>query len=278
MYHLPHALTPLTMYGVSIQKSGPLTFLDLERISFEEIIGRGKFVVLKARMTGKVMAVKRMDCDKMKIPEEVKIHNALPPHPHIIRLLGVAHSNDGFSINICMELADKSLYHYLHKEKKEPPVEKGTKWAKQIAMGMDHLHQNGLAHLDLKSLNVLLFEKEDILKLCDFGEARVLEGTVTTTGLTGTCRWMAPEFNDKKRRINQRCDVFSYGMILFEIFAHQIPFSNIKDAPNVLPLIKKGDRPSIAPQVPTHIKDLTEFCWKHNPHDRPTSGKILQVG
>ena len=174
MYHLPHALTPLTMYGVSIQKSGPLTFLDLERISFEEIIGRGKFVVLKARMTGKVMAVKRMDCDKMKIPEEVEIHNALPPHPHIIRLWGVAHSNDGFSINICMELADKSLYNYLHDEKKRPSLEKGTKWAKQIAMGMDFLHQNGLAHLDLKSPNVLLFEKEDILKLCDFGEARVL--------------------------------------------------------------------------------------------------------
>ena len=276
MYHLPHALTALTMYGFSIQKSA-LTFLDLEKISFEEIISRGKFVVLKARMAGKVMAVKRMDCDKMKIPEEVEIHNALPPHPHIIRLWGVAHSNDGFSINICMELADTSLYHYLHKEKKEPSLEKGTKWAKQIAMGMDYLHRNGLAHLDLKSPNVLLFEKEDILKLCDFGEARVFEGTVTMTGFTGTYRWMAPEFNDKKRRINQRCDVFSYGMTLFEIFAHQIPFSNIENAPDVLPLIQNGNRPLIPSKVPTHIKDLTESCWKDNPHDRPTSERILQI-
>ena len=278
MYHLLHTLTSLTMYCFSIQRSESLTFLDLEEISFEEIIGRGKFVVLKARMAGKVMAAKRMDCDKMQIPEEVKIHNALPPHPHTIRLFGVAHSNDGFSINICMELADKSLYNYLHDEKKRPSLEKGTKWAKQIAMGMDHLHQNGLAHLDLKSPNVLLFEREDILKLCDFGEARILEGTVTMTGLTGTCRWMAPEFNDKKHRINQRCDVFSYGMILFEIFAHQIPFFNIENAPNVLPLIQNGDRPPIPPKFPTHIKDFIESCWKHNPHDRPTSEKILQVG
>ena len=267
------------MCGFSIQSSGSLTFLDLGKMSFDECIGRGHFgCVYKVRMAGKVMAAKRMDCDqKHKIPEEVKIHNTLPPHHHIIQLLGVAHGNDGFSVNICMELADKSLYHYLHKEKKELSLEKGTKWAKQIAMGMDHLHQNGLAHLDLKSPNVLLFEREDILKLCDFGESRVLEGTVTMTGLTGTCRWMAPEFSNKKRRINQRCDVFSYGMILFEIFAHQIPFSNIDNAPNVLPLIQNGDRPLIPPKVPTHIKDLTESCWKHNPHDRPISGKILQV-
>ena len=278
MYHLPHALTPLTMYVFSIQSSGSLTSLDLEKISFDEIIGKGQYVVLKARMAGKVMAVKRMDCNKMEIPQEVKVHNVLPPHPHIIRLWGVAHSGDGFLINICMELADKSLYDYLHKEKKEPSLEKGTKWAKQIAMGVDHLHRNGLAHLDLKSLNVLLFEKEDILKLCDFGETRVLERTVTMTGPTGTRRWMAPEFNNEERRINQRCDVFSYGMILFEIFAHQIPFSNIKNADDVLPLIQNEDRPPIPSKVPTHIKDLTESCWKHNPHDRPTSEKILQVG
>ena len=266
------------MYGFSVQKNKSPTFLDLEKIEFEEIIGRGKFVVLKARMAGKVMAVKRMDCDKMKIPDEVKVHNALPPHPHIIRLMGVAHSNDGFSINICMELADKSLYQYLHKENKKPSLEKGTKWAKQIAMGMDHLHRNDLAHLDLKSLNVLLFEREDVLKLCDFGEARVLEDTITMTGSTGTYRWMAPEFNDSECRINQRCDVFSYGMILFEIFACQLPFSDIKDAHKVLPLVQERKRPPIPPELPAHIKDFIESCWKHDAYDRPSSDQILQVG
>jgi len=94
----------------SIQKSGSLTFLDLEKISFEEIIGRGKFVVLKARMAGKVMAVKRMDCDKMKIPEEVKVHNALPPHHHVIQFRGGAHRNDGFSVPLGMGWGEQTLY------------------------------------------------------------------------------------------------------------------------------------------------------------------------
>lgn len=57
------------------------------------------------------MAVKKIVCDKKEILREVKVHNTLPPHLHIIRLLGVTHSDDGFIINICMELADKSLIH-----------------------------------------------------------------------------------------------------------------------------------------------------------------------
>ena len=228
-------------------------------------------------MKEELMAVKKMYCDKDEIPAEVKIHNTLPPHPHIIRLLGVTHSDGGFLINICMELADKSLYKYLHTEKEKPSLEKSTKWAMQIAMGMDHLHQNGLTHLDLKSPNVLLFERGDILKLCDFGEARVLEGTVTLTGPTGTFRWMAPEFKSKGSKINQLCDVFSYGMILFEIFVHQLPFSDMQSSYDAHSQIKKELRPPISIEVPAHIKDLIESCWKQNPHDRPNSKKILQV-
>ena len=223
------------------------------------------------------MAVKKMQCNKDQIPDEVKIHSTLPSHPHIIQLFGVTHSDSGFIINICMALADKSLYKYLHTEMEKPSLEKGTKWAKQIAMGMDHLHQKGLTHLDLKSPNVLLFERGDILKLCDFGEARVLEGTVTMTGSTGTYRWMAPEFQNKESRINQSCDVFSYGMILFEVFMHQIPFSDTQNAYDAHSQIKKELRPPISSEVPTHIKDLIESCWKQIPKNRPTSTEILQV-
>ena len=73
-----------------------------------------------------------------------------------------------------MELGDKSLHHYLHTEKKKPSLQQSTKWAMQIARGMDHIHEHGLVHCDLKSANVLLFEKEDITKICDFGSAQPL--------------------------------------------------------------------------------------------------------
>ena len=229
-------------------------------------------------MVGKVVAVKRMDCDKNEVPREVMVRSSLPPHPNIIPFFGCAHSQDGFTIYICMELADKSLHHYLHAEKKKPSLQQSTNWAVQIARGMQHIHQHGLAHRDLKSAGILVFEENDILKLGNFGSARQLELTTAMTGMTGTYRWMAPEFNDKaSTKVNQRCDVFSYGMVLYEIFAHELPFSDVIEGYDVLRLIQNKERPPIPPEVSLYIRKLMQSCWEHRPHDRPTFEKILQV-
>ena len=229
---------------------------------------------------GKLVAVKEMDCGKNEMPFEVDVHSNLPPHPNVVPLLGVAHSKDGFNIYLCMELADKSLYQFIHAEKKKLSVLQGSKWAMQIARGMHHLHQHRLAHRDLKSANVLLFEAHNVIKVSDFGSARPLENTATATGMAGTYRWMAPEFSDKaSTKINQRCDVFSYGMVLYELFAHQVPFSEMDKDVDVLRCIRNGKRPSIHPKLPLQIKELIQSCWKHEPHDRPTFEEIIvQVG
>ena len=223
------------------------------------------------------MTLKRVDCGKYEIPREVEVHSSLPSHPNIIPFLGIAHSQDGFSIYVCMELADKTLHQYLYREKK-PSLQQSTNWAVQIARGMQHLHQHGVAHRDLKAANILLFEKQDILKLGRFGSAQVLEHTTTVTGMTGTCRWMAPESNNNaKSKINMRCDVFSYGMVLHEIFAHEIPFSEIRYGDEAQVLIQRGQCPPIPLEAPLYIQELMQVCWKHMSHDRPSFEEILQV-
>ena len=252
---------------------------NLEDISLGKLIGKGNDPVYKAAMAGKAMAVKKMDCNKNDILPEVEVQSSLPPHPNVLPLLGFAHSKDGFSIYICMELADKSLYHYLHTEKKKPSLQQSTKWAMQIARGTHHIHQHRLAHRDLKSANVLLFEAEDVAKVCDFGSARALERTKTVTGDTGTYRWMAPEISGKAdARANQRCDVFSYGMVLYEIFTQKIPFSEIREDNDAATSIREGNRPSIPPELPLYIKVLMNSCWMHNPYRRPSFERILRVG
>ena len=246
--------------------------IDCDDIDLKERIGRGTYSVFKAEVEGNNVAVKIIDCNKHQIPQEVEVYNKIS-HSNLLPILKIAHSKDGFSIYVCMELADKSLYHYLHTEKKKPSLQQSTKWAIQIAKGMHHIHPP-----DLKSANVLLFEGEDVAKVCDFGSARVLERTATVSGMTGTYRWMAPEFNDKAdARANQRCDVFSYGMVLYEIFTREIPFSEIADGANVGLHVRDGERPSIPPELPLHIKMLMQSCWKHNFYDRPKFEGILQV-
>ena len=254
-----------------------VSHLDLNDINLEKRIGRSNASVFKATLREKAIAVKKIDCDQNELPREVEVHSNLPPHPNVLHLLGVCQDDD--TLYICMELADKSLHHYLHTERKKPSLEQSTKWALQIASGMNHIHQHGLAHCDLKSANVLLFGDEHIAKVCDFGSARVLERTATVTGMAGTYRWMAPEFDDKASiKVNQRCDVFSYAMVLYEIFAQEIPFSDIDDTVTVTGHIRKGKRPSIPPGLPSYIKVLIQYCWKQKPHDRPTFEAILGVG
>ena len=227
---------------------------------------------------GQQIAVKKMNCAKGKVPEEVKLQQSLSSHSNILPLLGVAHSKDMFTVFVCMEQADMSLHQYLYREKRKPSPQQSLNWALQIARGIHHIHQHGLAHRDLKSANVLLFENQNILKICDFGSAKTLEVTATKTGETGTFRWMAPEFIEKSvKTINQRCDMFSYGMILYEMFTHEVPFADLKSEIEVALFIRDKKRPSIPSKLPKYLKTLIAQCWQHSAYDRPTSSDILMV-
>ena len=260
-----------------LQVKASLHYFDFDDLHLEVRITYCSFgVVYRGKMAGKVVAVKMMNVSKNEIPREVEIQSSLPPHPNIIPFLGVTHSRDGFSAYICKELADKSLYQYLHIEKKKPSLQQSTNWAMQIARAMQHVHQHGVANRNLKSGSILLFEKEDILKLSSFMCAQELEHT-TTISVRGTHRWMAPEFYiNSDARVNKRCDVFSYGMVLYEIFAHEIPFSD-HDLLEVVLAIREGKHPPIPPEAPLYIQQLMRSCWEHDPHDRPTFEQILQV-
>ena len=135
-----------------------------------------------------------------------------------MKFFGVALSDDKISTLIVTEFAvGGSLYTALHERKEGvPTADQSLGWAMQIASGMAHLHSHNIIHRDLKSPNVLL--SHGYLKVCDFGTARQLSKTCTPTGKMGTYRWMAPEIAESENtRINNKCDVFSYGMIIYEI-------------------------------------------------------------
>ena len=250
----------------------------MESIKLNTLIGQGNSCVYEGTKDDQEIAVKRMNCEKGKVPEEVKLQQSLSSHPNILPLLGVAHSKDMFSAYICMERADMSLYQYLYKKKRKPSPQQSLNWALQIARGVHHIHQHGLAHRDLKSANVLLFERKNILKICDFGSAKVLEVTATKTGETGTYRWMAPEFIEKNvEKINQRCDMFSFGMILYELFVHEVPYAESKSEIEVALSIRDKKRPSIPSKLPNYLKVLMTQCWEHSAYARPTSADILKV-
>lgn len=199
---------------------------------------------------------------------EIQIWGSLPSHPNVTTFFGVAYSK--FNVFLVSELAaNGSLFDYLHIEKNAPSDSQSLAWASEVAHGMKHLHDNNVIHHDLKSANVLLTSGW-VAKLCDFGTARELTHT-TTTEYAGTYRWMSPEImRSAEARINKKCDLYSYGMIIFELFAHEIPYADLDDDIEVLMGVTGGKRPLIPPTLPSYLHDLLRRCWEEDPHLRPT--------
>ena len=218
---------------------------------------------------GMVVAVKvTRSQESDTLPQEVLVWGYLPPHKNIVTFMGVASTK--IVTYIVTELAvNGSLFDYLHTNKNMPSVDQSLAWASDVAYGMKHLHDHDIIHRDLKSSNVLL-SSGWVAKLCDFGSAHEITRN-STAKQAGTYRWMPPEvMKSATARISEKCDLFSYGMILFELYAHQIPYANLVDDVQVLMSVTSGIRPPIPTTLPPYFHDLLQSCWEDDPDLRPS--------
>ena len=255
----------------------------MKQVQMGRVIGQGGFgAVFEAKWKKKTVAVKVCPGNLLgSMSRELQILTSLPPHSHVLAFFGVALSSDAVSTYIVTELAPNgSLYNYLHVKKEKPSPDQSFAWALQVASGMQHLHDNNVVHRDLKSGNILL-SFGLLAKICDFGTARTLAQTAMTNQ-AGTYRWMAPEVvEDVEANINKMCDVFSYGMVLYEIFACEIPYADIPSTARVGMAVLQGIRPPIPAALPPFLHPLLEACWKQEPDERPQFADIafaIQTG
>ena len=237
-------------------------------------------MVWKGTWKGMEVAIKK--CLRTD-PADARILQQLDPHPNIITLHGFVVDMESKSCSIVMELVKGgSLFDFLHKQKKTPSDEQKLSWIKGIAEGMLFLHSRGLAHRDLKSGNVLLDGDNCMTpKLCDFGTARKLDHTTAQTAVTGTYWWIAPEVLKKpEAKVNQKCDVFSYSMVLCEIVTQALPFEDQKTEQLAMFVLMQGERPVLPSSdvdCPPYLRNLITACWAEDPHDRPTFQDIKHI-
>jgi len=150
---------------------------------------------------------------------------------------------------------------------------------------MNYLHTINppVLHRDLKSLNILLSEPVSglkdfpLAKISDFGVSRVMgEGMVT--GNIGTCHWMAPEVI-KNEPYGLPSDVYSFGIVLYEILARQTPYKGIEPkfiSYQVVNMKKRPDINLIPVTCPDELKSVMFRCWNENPALRPTFSEIVR--
>ena len=164
-----------------------------------------------------------------------------------------------------------------------PPIPEGQwSWGlvKRVACGtargMAYLHNGNppVLHRDLKSANILLNESYTP-KLCDFGLSRLQSSSNTSmTGNCGTVQWMAPEVLSNQR-YNEKADIYSYGIILWELLTRSCPYEGMGAVQCALAVLNRNARPTIPPWCPPFLQVIIRACWKTDPQDRPTFEQIL---
>ncbi|KAK8890780.1 hypothetical protein M9Y10_027979 [Tritrichomonas musculus] len=208
-------------------------------------------------------------------------------HPALLELLGhyIPFCNVGKLTIVTPFMKNGSLCKVLADEKKSSAPHEWTETTRAIniigiAAGLCYMHQKNLIHRDLKPDNILLDDKF-YPKICDFGFSKIfeegLEAIVNATYL-GTQIYMAPELITSKG-CNSKIDVFSYALILYELFVQETAFesSKNKNVHTYLECVVNGTRPNIKNdgRFPPFFQSLIDDCWAQDPKDRPSFNKIL---
>ena len=177
--------------------------------------------------------------------------------PHVVRLYGVC-EEPGHVAMVMEYLPKGSFYQVLHDSKETLPMESRSLGdCHRCRKGLSYLHSQNIVHRDLKSLNVLL-DNQYHAKITDFGLAKIkLESNSTSTKAKqgmGTTRWRAPELFKRGANPNPASDVYSYGMVLWEIASRQLPFSDAADDVTVMGWIKDGEQENLPADCPKLLR------------------------
>ncbi|CAI0407910.1 unnamed protein product [Linum tenue] len=302
--------------------------IDLKQLKFDNMVASGAYGDLykgtycSQEVAIKVLKAERVNTDMQKeFAQEVYIMRSaiVSSSPVLWACRKVRHKNVVQFIGACTKppslcivtefMSGGSVYDYLHKHKGVFKLPSLLKVAIDISKGMNYLHQNNIIHRDLKAANLLMDENE-VVKVADFGVARVKTQSGVMTAETGTYRWMAPEVIEHKP-YDHKADVFSFAIVLWELLTgkvnpqsptvsfrfgfsdrlpsnvatnpafpfflvSQLPYEYLTPLQAAVGVVQKGLRPTIPKHSNPKLAELLERCWQQDPARRPDFSEIIE--
>ncbi|XP_041447154.1 RAF proto-oncogene serine/threonine-protein kinase isoform X2 [Xenopus laevis] len=202
-------------------------------------------------------------------------------HVNILLFMGYM-TKDNLAI-VTQWCEGSSLYYHLHVLDTKFQMFQLIDIARQTAQGMDYLHAKNIIHRDMKSNNIFLHEGLTV-KIGDFGLATVKtrwSGSQQVEQLTGSILWMAPEVirMQDNNPFSFQSDVYSYGIVLYELMTGELPYSHIRDRDQIIFLVGRGgvvpDLSKLYKNCPKAMKRLVADSIKKLRDERPLFPQIL---
>ena len=201
-----------------------------ERYKIEKYLGGGmssvylaRDIILDREVVVKLIKVDQNNRDKSNARFQREVESTIQlSHPNIVNVLDVDESEE-YHLLVTEMVHGLTLKEYIQ-QNHPVPLDEAVRLAGMILRGINHAHHAGIIHRDIKPQNILLDNKRNV-KITDFGIAKALSETrmTETNQVMGSVQYISPE-QGKGHQTDERTDIYSFGIVLFELLTGQLPF------------------------------------------------------
>lgn len=244
---------------------------------FDKKLGSGAFgQIYLGRWREQALVIKSIEGDfseedRAQFIREVKIMSQCRDR-NVTQFYGASLEPKGRACILMEHMERGSLYQVLEKPL-PPPLQK--QMALEIARGLQYLHAREILHRDLKSANILV-NADYHAKLSDFGLSHTRAISVKTTQRRSKATgWLAPECFTRGGVYTEQSDIYSYGVILWELVSGKRPYAGIVDA-EIPKHTLQGQRDTLD-DIAEPYASLIKSCWAIDPTKRPSLIHIIQT-
>jgi eukaryotic-like serine/threonine-protein kinase len=197
-------------------------------------------------------------------------------HPNIVTIYDMGDAGD--VPYIAMELVEGENIEQIIARRAPLPISLKLVYAMQACRAFDYAHKRGIVHRDIKPGNIMV-SQDGVVKVVDFGIARVLETSRTQTGmLIGTFAYMSPE-QYHGEHADERSDIWSFGVLLYELLAYTRPFTGATPASLMNSICQKDPSPlrTLLPDCPDELEIILAKVLRKSPSERCQSMEDLLI-